>query len=331
MKIAVDVMGGDLGPEPPIRGCVNFVRKTGLEVVIVGDEKIIDSVLSNEKQVLDKIEIAHTTQFVNMDDRISKVLRKKKLASISIAARLVKSGYCKGLFTIGNTAAAISWSNIVLRKLKGVKKAALCSILPKLSGFTILVDSGASLRCTGDNLYQFAEMGNVIAGSFFKKKHPAIGLINIGKEEGKGKFKIQRANYLLKKSGLNYIGYIEGNDLVSGNVDVAVCDGFIGNVLLKYSEGIFKNFVKINPFKDLKNLLKNIPNTNMKNITRLNGAPLLGVMGTVIVGHGSSDEQEFENGLHLTSLFLQAEINNKLEKVFAKKKYFENLKGREDE
>ncbi len=331
MKIAVDVMGGDFGPEPLVKGCLNFVRNTGINIVIVGDEKIIENIIGSEKDILDKIEIAHTTQFVNMDDKISNVLRRKKLASISIAARLVKSEYCHGLFTVGNTAAAISWSNIVLRKLKGVKKAALCSVLPKTDGFAILIDSGASIRCTGDNLSQFAEMGDILARVFFGKKDPAIGLINIAREEGKGKFKIQRANYLLKRSDLNYAGYIEGNDIVNGNVDVVICDGFIGNVLLKYSEGLFNSFVKNNPVKNLKKFYKKIPGSNIKNVSRLNGAPLLGVRGTVMIGHGSSDEKEFENGLHLTRLFIETKIHEQLEKRFIKKKHFEHMKGKKNE
>lgn len=307
MKIAVDVMGGDLGPEPLIKGCVEFVRNTDTKVIIVGDEKITYRVLKETEADMSRIEIAHTTQYVGMEDRISKVLRRKKLASIGIAARLVKSGYCDGLFTIGNTGGVISWSNVILKKIKGIKKTALCAVIPYPGGITVLVDSGASIRCTGENLAHFAVMGDVLAKKILGLENPRIGLLNIAEEEGKGKFKIQRAHHHLQKMDLHYIGFIEGNDLTSGSVDVAVCDGFVGNVLLKFSEGYLRAFKKYGEVAAEidKNYIR-LLGSSSKRVSSLNAAPLLGVNGVVMVGHGASNSTDFESGLNITRMFIQS-------------------------
>jgi glycerol-3-phosphate acyltransferase PlsX len=319
MKIAVDVMGGDYGPNPLIEGCIEFVKKTGCKVVIIGDRDIISSKLGSENALSSEdIEIAHTDEYVSMGDRIAKVLKRKKKASIALAARLVKSGYCDGLFTVGNTGAAVSWGNIVLKKIRGVKKSALCSALPYPGGFTVLLDAGANIRSTGETLTQHAEMGSAVFKYLTGKENPTVGLINIGKEEGKGKLRVLRANYLLKKTKLNYIGYIEGNDLASGTVDVAVCDGFSGNVILKYHEGLLRAY----DIKEKKDgygaLFEKLKLGKSKDAYTLNGAPLLGVNGVVVVGHGSSGAKDFESGLLITKVIIESGVLEGIKNIFSK-------------
>jgi len=321
IKIAADVMGGDLGPEPLIQGCINFVRKTNTKVVIVGDETLIRKIVERENIGYENIEISHTQQFITMGEKVSKTFRKKRNASVAIAARLVKSGYCDGFFTIGNTGSAVLWSRIILKRVKGIKRTALCGALFNKKGITIILDCGANIKTGVESFIQFAEMGDVFASSFINQSKPRIGLLNIGKEETKGKFKIQWANHVLRKSDLNYIGFIEGNDLVKGEVDVAVCDGFTGNIILKYSEAVFSLFSSYdNVLPDKKEYLKNIFGDAVSNIKKLNGAPLLGVNGISVIGHGASNDIDYESGLSITKFFIESNLLERLKQKFENKR-----------
>lgn len=318
IRIAADVMGGDLGPEPLIQGCINFIKKTNSKLIIVGDEAIIKDVFSREKFNSDNVEIANTEDFISMDDKISRNLKKRKTSSIAIATRLVKNGYCEGLLTVGNTGAAVMWSRLNLSKLKDIKKPALCGVLPHANGLTFILDCGASVRTNIDALVQYAEMGEIFVSKVFGKEKPKIGLINIGKEESKGKIKIQWAHSHLKKTNLNYYGFVEGNDLAKGVVDIAVCNGFIGNVLLKYSEGISKLYSK--SIKEKNKTISKIISGLSSNIKTLNGAPLLGVNGIVLIGHGSSDSVAYESGLFITERIIKLNIMEQLKERFDHKK-----------
>ena len=307
MKIALDAMGGDHGPAPCIEGAVQAAKELDVDVVLVGDETTLKQECARLGATDPRISIRHAPQVVEMHESPAAVARKKRDSSIWIATELVKSGEAGAVVSPGNTGASMVSAFFVLGLTKGVERPAIATSLPTLTGEAIMLDVGANVDCTAKHLEQFGLMGNEYGKHLFRKPNPRVGLLSIGEEDSKGNEVTKEAFKLLKASQLNFIGNVEGRDVYSGTADVVVCDGFIGNVALKISEGVADTIKKL--------LLKEIsgswlgrlaypliagPLLNLKrriDYAEFGGAPLLGVNGITMICHGRSSAKAIKNAI----------------------------------
>ncbi|MGZ3605765.1 MAG: phosphate acyltransferase PlsX, partial [Thermodesulfobacteriota bacterium] len=240
MKIAVDAMGGDFAPQTIVEGAFLVAKQYGARVVLVGDEDQVSKELSKYPTSKLSIYIHHAPSVVAMHDSPSTVIRRMKETSIKVALDLAKEGQVSGVVSAGNSGAAMALAMYILRKLEGVERPAIATIHPTTKGNTVLIDSGGNVDCKPIHLVQFAMMGNAYAKYILGKEDPRIGVLSNGEEEGKGNELTREVHDILSETDLNYIGYVEGRDLNNGEVDVIVCDGFVGNVALKVSEGLWE-------------------------------------------------------------------------------------------
>jgi glycerol-3-phosphate acyltransferase PlsX len=309
LTIALDAMGGDHGPDVVVPAALAYLGATrDTALILVGKEdelrqRIVGANLG------DRLSIRHASQAVGMDELPSKALRGKKDSSMRVAVDLVKNGEAKACVSAGNTGALMATARFVLKTLPNVDRPAIMTAVPSLSGITHMLDLGANVDCTADHLFQFAVMGSELVRAVAGVESPKVGLLNIGAEEIKGNEQVKQAHELLSRSSLNYIGYVEGDDIYLGGVDVVVCDGFVGNVALKSSEGVAKmvRHVLTESFK--RNWLTRFSGLVAMPILkrfrrtfdprRYNGASLLGLRGIVIKSHGSADVLAFENAIHI--------------------------------
>ncbi|WHZ23198.1 MAG: Phosphate:acyl-ACP acyltransferase PlsX [Nitrospira sp.] len=307
MKIAVDAMGGDHGPAPVIEGAMQAAQELGVGVTLVGKEDELAAACRKLHCTDQRITIHHAPQVVEMHESPAAVARKKRDSSIWVATELVKSGLADAVVSPGNTGASMVAAFFVLGLTKGVERPAIATMLPTLTGSAVMLDVGANVDCTARHLEQFALMGNEFAKHLYAKPNPRIGLLSIGEEDTKGNEVTKEAFKLLKASPLNFIGNIEGREVYSGSADVVVCDGFIGNVALKISEGVAEVIKKL--------LMKEIsgswlgrlaypliasPLLNLKrkiDYAEFGGAPLLGVNGTTMICHGRSSAKAIKNAI----------------------------------
>ncbi len=307
MKIAVDAMGGDYGPAPVIEGSLQAADEQDLDIILVGDESTLVNECRRLKCTSPRLTVHHAPQVVEMHESPAAVARKKRDSSIWIATELVKSGEASAVVSPGNTGASMVASFFVLGLTKGVERPAIATSLPTLTGSAIMLDVGANVDCTAKHLEQFALMGNEYGKYVFGKPNPKIGLLSIGEEDTKGNEVTKEAFKLLKASPLNFIGNVEGRDVYSGTADVVVCDGFIGNVALKISEGVAETIKKL--------LLKEISGSFMGRLAypliagpllklkrkidyaEFGGAPLLGVNGVTMICHGRSSAKAIKNAI----------------------------------
>lgn len=307
MKIAVDAMGGDYGPAPVIEGAMQAAEELDLDVILVGDERTLTKECRRLNCTSPRLTVRHAPQVVEMHESPAAVARKKRDSSIWIATELVKSGEASAVVSPGNTGASMVASFFVLGLTKGVERPAIATSLPTLTGTAIMLDVGANVDCTAKHLEQFALMGNEYGKYVFDKPNPKIGLLSIGEEDTKGNEVTKEAFKLLKASPLNFIGNVEGRDVYSGTADVVVCDGFIGNVALKISEGVAETIKKL--------LLKEISGSFMGRLAypliagpllrlkrkidyaEFGGAPLLGVNGITMICHGRSSAKAIKNAI----------------------------------
>ncbi len=322
--ISVDAMGGDSAPAVEVEGAVLAAREYGVGIVLVGREDVLGPELGRYDTAGLPIEIVNATEVITMDDNPTQALRKKCDSSIRVAARLVREGRAQGLISAGNTGAAMATSKIVLGVLPGVHRPALAQVFPTLEGtWAILIDVGANVDCAAEMLRQFAIMGEVYSRVLCHRDNPRVGLLSIGEEEHKGNEQTRAATPLLKKLPLNFIGNVEGRDLYSGLADVVVCDGFIGNVALKVSEGLVKT---------IKSMLRESLEANLTSkmgyvlarsafedfrkrvdYSEYGGAPLLGVKGVCIISHGSSNSNAIKNAIRVAKEFHEGGVNAKIE------------------
>ncbi len=327
--IALDAMGSDKAPEPEIKGAIQACRHLPVRVHLVGPEECLRPAF-NELIGYERlpIRIVPAKEWIAMDEKAAAAIRKKPESSMRVGLRLVKECQAAGFITAGNTGAAMAIAKMVLGALPGVDRPALAKMLPTSTGSPcVLLDVGANVDCKPHNLVQFAVMGEMYARSVLKIGRPRVGLLSIGEEEGKGNDLTREAWPLMKQLSLNFIGNVEGRDIYNGNADVVVCDGFVGNVALKTSEGLAKlvrdllrqslnstvtaqvgALLSHKAFNDFKKRL---------DYSEYGGAPLLGVRGVCIVNHGSSNERAIFNGIRVTSEFAMAGINRRLEEDFA--------------
>jgi glycerol-3-phosphate acyltransferase PlsX len=322
MRIALDAMGGDFAPAYPVHAAVEALKNFPAisRLVLVGDEEKIRYELSKHSAVpIGKLHIFHTTQVVEMDDSPVDAVRKKKDSSMNRAVDLVKEGAADAVVSAGNTGALLASSTIKLRTLPGVDRAALAVVMPKRNGIFVLMDAGASVDAKPENLVDYAIMGEAFCRHILRKPDPKIGVLNNGSEEGKGNELAKGTFELLKETPLNFIGNVEGHALFEGKADVVVCDGFVGNIVLKTIESLAKmtfqiikeeltsNFVRLAGAMLVKSAFRNI--SKRYSADDYGGALLLGVNGIVIKAHGSSSVMALYNSLRVAVEAVDNQVN----------------------
>jgi glycerol-3-phosphate acyltransferase PlsX len=332
IDIVLDGMGSDKAPESEIRGAILACRHYDVRVHLVGPEEILRPALAHALRAprwpgtaVPEIEIVHSSEWISMDDKAAQAVRAKRDSSMRVGLKMVRDGSAAGFFTAGNTGAAMATAKMVLGMLAGVHRPALATILPTVTGSpSLLLDVGANVDCDPDNLVQFAVMGHMYARNVLLIHNPRVGLLSIGEEDSKGNSLTHDTLPLLRAlPNIHFIGNVEGRDLFNGHTDVAVCDGFVGNVALKTCEGTAK-LVSVSLREALKStvtsqvgalLSRRAFNDFKKRLdySEYGGAPLLGVRGVCIVGHGSSNEKAIMNGIRVAAEFAQAEVNSGIE------------------
>ncbi len=306
MKIAIDAMGGDYAPKATVTGALLARKLWGIESILVGDEKKIKPLLFEAKE---EMEIVSATESIGFDEHPLKAIRQKKDASIIVAAKLVKSGQANALVAAGSTGAAMAASLLTYGRLKGIDRPAIAFPIPTLKGMSLVLDGGANPEAGSQNLVDFALLGSIYMEKVIGVNSPQVALLNIGAEEIKGTPEVIEAYQLLKKSDLNFKGNIEARDITAGNADVIVCSGFVGNIVLKYTEGLAAGLFSLVKEAMLSNLKGKIGGLlvkgNLKTLkTRLDyseygGAPLLGLKNLTLISHGSSDAKAIANAVHV--------------------------------
>jgi phosphate acyltransferase len=337
VTIAVDAMGGDHAPKSEVDGAIRAARSLGVRIILVGKQDIVRKELAQHSDARGlPIEIQHASEVVTMEDSAAKAVRTKRDSSIRVAARLVRDGIAQGLVSAGNTGAVMATSKMVQGMIPCVDRPALASAFPTLKGTPVIViDVGANVDCSPRMLSQFAVMGEIYSRVIFHTERPRVGLLSIGEEEHKGNELTRAATPLLKALPINFIGNVEGRDIYTGDIDVIVCDGFIGNVALKVSEGLVDMISKMlresleatitrkigyvlsrTAFQDFKKRV---------DYSEYGGAPLLGVKGVCIIAHGRSNANAIKNAIRVAKEFaggcanerIAAELNNQTSPVGA--------------
>jgi len=309
ITIAIDAMGGDHGPRVTVRAALNYLRREpDITIVLVGLEDALRAELKARHGREDThLRLHHASEVVKMDDPLTVALRTKKDSSMRVMADLVKSGEADAGVSAGNTGALMAVSRFVLKTLPGIDRPAIATMLPSRSGRTYMLDLGANVDCEAEHLLQFGIMGASLVAAVENTDRPSVGLLNVGEEEIKGNETVKQAGELLKASNLNFQGNVEGDDIYKGTVDVVVCDGFVGNIALKASEGLAKLFAQQLRAEFNRNLFTRIlglfalPVLNAFkrrfDPRRFNGASLLGLNGVIIKSHGSADVFSFEQAI----------------------------------
>ena len=324
VTIAIDCMGGDHGPTVTVPATLSFLRThANSSAVLVGREEAIQPFLGNALvEFGPRLRLHQASEVVAMDDPPAIAMRTKKDSSMRVAIDLVKSGEAAAAVSAGNTGALMAISRFVLKTLPGIERPAIASILPSMHGHTYVLDLGANVDCSAEHLLQFGVMGAMLVAAIEHKERPTVGLLNIGEEVIKGNDVVKEAGELLRNSGLNFYGKVEGNDIYEGTVDVVVCDGFVGNVALKTSEGLAQMIGAFLKQEFKRNLLTRLMAVVALPVLKrfkkrvdhrlYNGAPLLGLRGVVLKSHGSADALAFENAL---SRAAEAASNRLIERI----------------
>ncbi|HEX2585963.1 MAG TPA: phosphate acyltransferase PlsX [Steroidobacteraceae bacterium] len=311
LTLAIDAMGGDVGPSATVPAVIEVLaEQPDVQCILVGQQAILEQLwLQQGRRFSDRLRIRHAEQVVEMGERAQDALRKKKDSSMRVAIDLVKEGVAHACVSAGNTGALMATARFVLKTIEGIDRPAILTRIPAHHGHTHMLDLGANADCTAQHLLQFAIMGSVIASDLDEVAQPRVGLLNIGAEDIKGNELVQEAAKLLQKSSLNYIGFVEGNDIFSGDVDVVVTDGFTGNVALKTMEGLvsmlsstLKTEYTRNPLRRF-GALASLPVLNAVkrrfDPRQHNGASMVGLNGVVIKSHGSADAFSFANAIRV--------------------------------
>ena len=337
ITIALDAMGGDFGSDVVISAAVwAITRYPGVTFVLVGDETLLSEGLQAAGASSNPaLKIHHASQQVEMDELPSSALRNKKDSSMRVALNLVKEGVADACVSAGNTGALMATSRFVLKMLPGINRPAICTALPSAKTHTWMLDLGANIDCDAEHLFQFALMGSVLAEAVDGNERPVIGVLNIGEEEIKGNEQVKEAARLISESDLNYKGYAEGDDIYKGDFDVIVCDGFVGNIALKTSEGVAKMIAAFIKREFTRNLLTKfaalvampVLNAFRRSIDprRYNGASLLGLRGIVIKSHGGADAMAFGNAIKVAILEVREDVPERISSYL--QAYEENRKA----
>lgn len=322
--IALDAMGGDFGPEVVLPAAVQVLKKhKNVSIILVGDEAVLKAQAAQSGIDLagafaGRIELKHASQVVEMHDEPALAIRKKKDSSMRVAIDLVNAGRAQAVVSAGNTGALMGTAKFVLKTVSGIDRPAICTTIPSMTGHTHMLDLGANVDCTAENLLQFAVMGSVLAEAVDNVARPRVGLLNIGSEAMKGNTLVKEADALLVNAPINYIGFVEGDDIYNGRADVVVCDGFVGNISLKTSEGVAKmisHFMKEEFTRTLYGKMAAIIAMPVLKAFRnridpraYNGASMLGLNGIVIKSHGGADIFGFANAIEIAVLEVEKTV-----------------------
>ena len=330
MRIAVDAMGGDFAPKEIVRGAVGAAKKYDCEIVLIGDEEKIRAELHGEDLVALRISIVHASEVIGMDEHPAEAVRTKKDSSVVVATRLVKEGNCDAVFSAGSTGAAVAAAQLILHRIRGVGRPSIATPMPTPDGVTLMLDSGANVDSKPEHLVQSAVMGSLYAQHVFGIAHPRVGLLNIGEEETKGNEQAKETYPLLQaEPNIHFCGNAEGRDVPKGNFDVVICDGFIGNVVLKFAEGLAKTILGLirEEIRGAGLMAKLGALLLMPTLRRLGkrldvreygGAPLLGVNGCCIIGHGSSDAKSVASAIGVTVDYVNGKVLDQIRDALAK-------------
>jgi glycerol-3-phosphate acyltransferase PlsX len=291
-------MGGELGPDEMVAGAIQAVEESDLNVVLIGDENILNRELQKRSFSSSRLHVVHASQTVSMDEPPIEAIRKKKDSSIVRAFSCVKNGEADAVVSAGNSGATMASAIRSLGRLENISRPGIASIFPTLKKPLVMMDVGANVDCRPQHLFQFGVMGSAFSDNLFQIKRPSIGLLSIGEEGGKGNVLVKSAHELFRKSSLNFIGNVEGRDIFQGDVDVIVCDGFVGNVCLKVSEGLAEAIISMLRIE------------MSKSYAEYGGAPLLGVNGTGIVCHGRSNAKAIKNAIKVAAEMIRSKVND---------------------
>lgn len=322
--IALDAMGGDYAPTETVKGAVEAVNEyPEMKVLLVGKEEEIKKELSNYSYTDDSIEVVNATEIIDMGEVPTKAIREKKDSSLVVAMKLVKEEKADAVVSAGSTGAILVGGQLVVGRIKGIKRPALAPFLPSKKGFSLLIDCGANVDARPEHLLQFAQMGSVYFENVMGKKNPTVGIVNIGTEEEKGNQLVKETYPLLKEcKDINFVGSVEARDIAGGGTDILVCEAFVGNVILKFFEGVAKTFlgcIKEGLMKStrtkigailIKPALKGLLGTF--DVSSQGGAPLLGLKGLVVKAHGNSKSSEIKVALGQCIAFKENSINEKI-------------------
>lgn len=322
MRVAVDAMGGDNAPVVEVEGAVAAAGEFGIPVTLVGDTDRVNQELAKYNCKGLDITVRHASEVVGMHDSASDAVRKKKDSSIRVAFDLVKNDEAVAVVSAGNSGATMAAGMFVLKRLKGIDRPAIAQIFPTLRGKTLVLDVGGNVDCKPLHLVQFAIMGEVYARFVMGVDNPRIGLLSNGEEESKGNDLTRETSALLKNTSLDYFGYVEGRDIFNGIVDVVVCDGFVGNVVLKLSEGLaeavgkmLKDEIKQSLLSKIGYLLSRKAFVNFKkkvDYSEYGGAPLLGIDGVGMICHGGSNAKAIKNAIRFAHEYAQKGVNQRM-------------------
>ena len=320
MRIAVDAMGGDFAPKEIVQGALDAARKYDCEIVLIGDEEKIRAELHGADLDALRISIVHAAEVIGMDEHPAEAVRSKKDSSIVVATRLVKEGSCDAVLSAGSTGAAVAAAQLVLHRIRGVGRPTIATPMPTPDGVTLMLDSGANVDSKPEHLVQSAVMGSLYAQHVFGIARPRVGLLNIGEEETKGNEQAKETYQLLKaEPNVYFTGNAEGRDVPKGSFDVVVCDGFVGNVVLKFAEGLAKTILGLiqEEIRGAGLMAKIGALLLMPTLRRLGkrldvreygGAPLLGVNGCCVIGHGSSDAKSIASAIGVTVDYVNGKV-----------------------
>ncbi|NLC06525.1 MAG: phosphate acyltransferase PlsX [Syntrophomonadaceae bacterium] len=333
MRVALDAMGGDFAPRELVAGAVEAINNLDLRILLVGQEERLQEEISRlveqkriERSLLEeKLEIIPAGQVIGMDEEPVMALRKKKDASIVVATRLVKDGLAEAVVSAGSTGAQMAAALLILGRMPGVERPAIVTVLPGKNGPKLLLDAGANVDCRPKHLEQFSLMGSIYASAVLGLKNPGVGLLNIGEEEGKGNELTKQTYQLLKEAPVRFIGNIEGRELLTGEADIIVCDGFVGNVVLKLTEGLARTLFEMIKEELSRNararagaalILPGLKNLKQRlDYAEYGGAPLLGVKGISIICHGSSQARAIYNAIRVAKESIENRLVDKLSSV----------------
>lgn len=333
ISIAIDAHGGDHGASVTVPAAISALASNpDLSIILVGQEDVLKAELSaNNASLSDRLSIHHASQIVDMDESPATALRGKKDSSMRVAINLVKENSASACISAGNTGALMATARFVLKTLPGIKRPAIVSAIPTMHGHVHLLDLGANVDSSAEVLQQFGIMGSILVQSLGKNENPKVGLLNIGHEDVKGNETVKAAGELLKTSPINYIGFVEGDDIFTSDIDVIACDGFVGNVSLKTMEGLAQMISSTMKEEFNRNILTKLAGLLAMPVIkalrsrldnrRYNGATLLGLKGIVIKSHGSADIYSYAQAINEGYLEVQHQVTEKLQAVLASKEF----------
>ncbi|MBI4429373.1 MAG: phosphate acyltransferase PlsX [Ignavibacteriales bacterium] len=329
LRIVVDAMGGDFAPTNEIGGTLSALQETdnGFEAILVGKEAEIQAHLKKHAATGYSLSVVNASEVITMEDSPTAALKQKKDSSLAVGMRLHREGKAEAFVSAGNTGAVLSAATLILGRVKGVGRPTIGAFFPSEQGVFLLLDAGTNVDCRAQHLYEFAVMGSVYVKEIMKYEHPTVALLNVGEEEKKGTEIVQQAYRMLESGDLNFIGNVEGRDLLAGKANVVVCDGFVGNVLLKFGESVpsflksrLKRYAKGGFFRMLLvGLMRSPLRTSLKDMDyeEHGGLPVLGVNGVSIIGHGSSSQKAIKNMILKAMEVAKNRINEKIEEALA--------------